>query len=71
MYDDLVEALRLCVKYGRAEDALANAQKAADAIVELQYRIDKAIYYYRRGYVKDCMYEVLAGISPEQAKADT
>lgn len=35
MYEKLVEALRLCVKYGKAEDALANAQKAADAIEEL------------------------------------
>lgn len=36
MYDKLAEALRLCVKYGKAADALANAQKAADAIEELQ-----------------------------------
>ena len=35
MYEELVEALRLCVKYGKAEDALANAQKAADAIEKL------------------------------------
>lgn len=35
MYEELTEALRLCVKYGKAEDALANAQKAADAIEEL------------------------------------
>ena len=35
MYEKLVEALRLCVKYGKAEDALANAQNAADAIEEL------------------------------------
>ena len=70
MYDELVEALRLCVQYGKAEDALANAQKAADAIVELQHRINKAIYYYQRNYVKDCMYEVLAGISPEQIKEE-
>ena len=32
MYEKLVEALRLCAKYGKAEDALANAEQAADAI---------------------------------------
>ena len=36
MYETLVEALRLCAKYGKAEDALANAEQAADAIEELQ-----------------------------------
>ena len=35
MYDELIEALRLCVKYGKADDALANAKRAADAIEEL------------------------------------
>jgi hypothetical protein len=35
MYEKLVEALRLCAKYGKAEDAIANAEKAADAIEEL------------------------------------
>lgn len=36
MYETLVEALRLCAKYGKTEDALANAEQAADAIEELQ-----------------------------------
>ena len=35
MYDGLVEALRLCAKYGKAEDALENAGQAADAIETL------------------------------------
>lgn len=35
MYDELVEALRLCVKYDNAMDALMSAEKAADAIEEL------------------------------------
>ena len=35
MYDELVKALRLCVKYGKAQDALENAEQAADAIEEL------------------------------------
>lgn len=35
MYDDLVEALRLCVKYGKTQDALENAEQAAIAIEEL------------------------------------
>jgi hypothetical protein len=35
MYDELIEALRLCAKYGKADDALENAKQAADAIEEL------------------------------------
>lgn len=38
MYEELVEALRLCVKYGKAVDVLANALQAADAIEELSKR---------------------------------
>lgn len=40
MYEELVEALRLCGKYGLAQDALANAERAADVIEELQRQID-------------------------------
>lgn len=36
MHDELIEALRLCAKYGKADDALENAKQAADAIEELQ-----------------------------------
>lgn len=42
MYEELIEALRLCVKYGKAEDALANASQAADAIEKLALELDKA-----------------------------
>ena len=34
-YDNLIDALRLCVKYGMAENALQNAGIAADAIEDL------------------------------------
>ena len=40
MYDELVEALHLCVKYDNAMDALMNAEKAADAIEELSRDLD-------------------------------
>ena len=35
MYDELIESLRLCVKYNKAQDALENAEQAANAIEEL------------------------------------
>lgn len=35
MYDELIKALRLCVKYNKATDALMNASQAADAIEDL------------------------------------
>ena len=44
MYDDLVEALRLCVKYGKGADVLANALKAADAIEELQAQNNELLF---------------------------
>ena len=34
-FNRLIESLRLCVKYGKAQDALENAEQAADAIEEL------------------------------------
>jgi hypothetical protein len=39
MYHELVEALRLCVRYGKAEDALANAKQAADVIEKLSMKL--------------------------------
>lgn len=39
MYDELIDALRLCVKYGKAEDVLENAKQAADAIEELASKL--------------------------------
>lgn len=40
MYENLIKALRLCVKYNKATDALMNASQAADAIEELNHRIE-------------------------------
>jgi len=40
-YEELVEALRLCVRWHRADDALANAEQAANAIEELASNADK------------------------------
>lgn len=52
MYDDLVEALRLCAKYGKAEDALANAEQAADAIEELSNAQEQWIEQERKALLK-------------------
>lgn len=46
MYEELIEALRLCVKYRKAEDALENAEKAADAIEELEYALLLMVLQY-------------------------
>lgn len=35
LYEELIESLRLCVKYNKAQDALENADQAANAIEEL------------------------------------
>lgn len=43
MYEELVEALRLCVKYDNAMDALINAGQAADAIEQLSKRVNESI----------------------------
>lgn len=54
MYEELVEALRLCVKYGKAEDALANAQEAADAIEELEEKcqaLAETLYAYEHPWI--------------------
>jgi hypothetical protein len=45
MYDELVEALRLCVRYGKAADVLANALKAAEGGNEVKETI---IRQYRK-----------------------
>lgn len=45
-YKDLIDSLRICVKYRRAMDALCNAEFAADAIEQLvmdKERDDKII----------------------------
>lgn len=43
MYEKLVEALRLCVKYNKCRDALENAAQAADVIEELSKLVDESI----------------------------
>lgn len=44
--------------------------QAADAINEMNRRIDQAIELYNRNIEKTAMYEVLVGISPEPPKED-
>lgn len=43
---------------------------AADAIEELNKRIDRAINLYNRNVEKTAIYEALIGISPEPPKED-
>ena len=45
MYEELIEALRLCVKYRKADDALVNAEIAANAIEELQKDLGRSKEY--------------------------
>lgn len=52
MYEHLVEALQLCVKYHKAEDALANAEQAAKAIETLS-RENKFLKSMQRQLTKD------------------
>ena len=65
MYDELVEALRLCAKFGKAEDALANAQKAADAIEELtqaKEELAKQVAYWQAQLTQAMCGETLADL---------
>ena len=61
MYDELIEALRLCVKYGKAQDALENAEQAADAIEELsafrEHITDGHFYCMRDGVLYEAKVE--------------
>lgn len=52
MYENLVEALRLCVKYHKPEDALANAEQAAQAIETLSQE-NKFLKSMQRQLAKD------------------
>lgn len=45
-YKELIEALRFCARWHMADDALANAEQAADAIEELEKERD----YYKQQY---------------------
>jgi len=82
MYDELVRRVR-CQRFGNcpdcsmwyAEEIEPNlwrercaAIDAADAIEEMNRRIDRAIELYNRNVEKSAMYEALAGISPEPPK---
>ena len=42
-YEELVKALRFCARWHRADDALANAEQAADAIEALQAEIRQSM----------------------------
>lgn len=42
-YKELIDSLRICVKYKKAVDALCNAEFAADAIEQLVKERDAAI----------------------------
>ncbi len=41
MYGSLIDALRLCAKYRKADDALINASAAANAIEEPMSEVEK------------------------------
>ena len=66
MYSELVKRLRE-TSCG-AEDTLW--WQAADAIEELNRRIDRAIELYNRNVEKSAIYEALTGISPEPSKEE-
>lgn len=83
-YDELVKRLR-CQLYGNCpacvnwytEEVEPNlwrerclAIDAADALEEMNRRIDRAIELYNRNVEKSAMYEALAGISPESPKEE-
>lgn len=78
MHDELVKQLRNCATQaapcntcGLIEDSSCSdtlMKQAADAIEELNRRIDRAIEIYNRNVEKSAMYEALVGISPEPPK---
>ena len=79
MYDKLVKRLRLCAEGFRCRECdYGNVRlcrwkmnnEAADAIEEMNRRIDRAIELYNRNVEKSAMYEALAGISPEPPKEE-
>ncbi len=82
MYSELVKRLRNCAS-DTVEDCAGCLYQggykgtycmngliteAADAIEELNRRIDRAIELYNRDVEKSAMYEALVGISPELPK---
>ena len=68
MYEVLIAHLRECAKLDPSNNTYA---EAADAVEEMNRRIDRAIELYNRNVEKSAMYEALAGISPEPPKEKT
>lgn len=79
MYSELVKRLRRCSEFRCRGCEYENItpcrtklnDEAADAIEELNRRIDQAIEFYNRDVEKSAMYEALMGISPEPPKEET
>lgn len=84
MYNELVNSIKVCVCVPCEKEKNVNClarneedcrrelmAQAADAITELQGRIERAINLYNRNVEKTAMYEVLEGISPEPPKEAT
>ena len=78
MYDELVKVLRetdFSDGCPCGTESLCNGKdcvilQAADAIEEMNRRIDRAIELYNRNAEKSAMYEALVGISQEPAKEE-
>ena len=67
MYEVLISHLRDCARHDPYENTFT---EAADAIEELNRRIDRAVNLYNRNVEKTAMYEALIGLSPEPSKED-
>lgn len=55
-YKELIDSLRICVKYNKAADSLCNAEFAADAIERLTYErhlIQQSIERYDNNWLMD------------------
>lgn len=71
MYDELAKTIRKQCYYMDCGNCNTCVKlKAADAIEEMNRRIDRAIELYNRNVEKSAMYEALAGISPEPPKEE-
>ena len=76
MYEQLIKRLRRCEQFKCRGCEYENVpccravliSEAADAIEEMNRRIDRAIELYNRNVEKSAMHEALAGISPEPPK---
>ena len=70
MYKELIKELRDYAASRKGEIAELTG-KAADAIEQLEQRIDRAIDLYNRNIEKTAMYEAVIGITPEKPKERT